>query len=331
MKAITTSKGHIAIADLEMPEAIAGHVLIRTEYSAISPGTEMGLVRQMPENPVALGYSAVGIVECIGDGVSGCQVGDRVACYGVPYVKHAQWLAVPTNLTAPVPDHVDAREAAFAGLGAIAIHALRVADLRFGESAIVVGLGILGNLIAQIAHAAAYRTVGLDLNPERVSMLARQGLKHAYDDQAKLEADLTETVGAQGADAVILCAGGPGEPLINSALGWIRQRGKVVIVGNLSMAFDRGRMFGKEAQVLISKAGGPGRYDPGYERDNHDYPIGHVRWTEGRNIGEYIRLLAERRISVEPLITDLYPLDRAEEAYANYESPSRTIATVIRY
>lgn len=331
MKAVATQHGNIIITEMNKPELPFGHVLIRAEYSAISPGTEMTFVKRASDQPVTLGYSAVGIVEQLGDGVDGLRVGERVACYGVPYVRHAEWLAVPTNLTAPVPGHVRPEEAALAGLGAIAVHALRVADLRFGESVIVVGLGILGNLIAQIAHAAAYRTAGLDLNGERAAMLRRQGLVHAYDQMSALEERQAEAVGGPGADAVLLCASGPGEELINRSFTWIRDRGKIVIVGDLTTEFSRGLMFGKEAQVLISRAGGPGRYDARYEKENRDYPIGYVRWTEGRNIGEYIRLLAEGRIDVKPLITDIYPLERAAEAYANYTAPAKTIATLIQY
>lgn len=331
MKAIATKSGEIVIAELDKPELLAGHVLIRTEYSAISPGTEMSFVKRASDQLVKMGYSAVGIVEQVGDQVKDIQVGQRVACYGAPYVHHATYLSVPTNLIAVVPDHVDPQEAAFAGLGAIAIHALRVADLRFGESAVVVGLGTLGNLISQIANAAAIRVAGLDLNHERAAMLRKQGLSHIYETQEQLEEQIEAAVGVSGADAVLHCASGPGEALINRSFQWIRDRGKIVIVGDLTTEFNRGLMFGKEAQVLISRAGGPGRYDAQYERNNVDYPIGFVRWTEGRNAGEYIRLLAEGRISMKQLITDVYPLAQAAEAYENYKQPTKTISTLIKY
>ncbi|MDR0270473.1 zinc-binding alcohol dehydrogenase [Paenibacillus sp.] len=331
MKTITTQKGNIIIAEREKPELLKGHVLVRTTYSAISPGTEMIFVRQASAEPVTLGYNAVGIVEQVGEGVTHIKAGQLVACYGAPYVHHAEWLAVPANLVAAVPDHVDPKEAAFAGLGAIAIHALRMADLRFGESVLVVGLGILGNLIAQIAQAAAYRTVGLDVRGDRVAMLQERGLAHVYQSQAEMEERLLDAVGRFGADAVLHCASGPGGQLINSSLGWIRDRGKIVIVGDLTAEFSRELMFGKEAQVLISRAGGPGRYDASYERENRDYPVGYVRWTEGRNVEEYIRLLAEGRISIKKLITNVYSFDEAVEAYENYRRPTETIGTVFKY
>jgi len=332
MRAVAAQNGRIFVTELDEPGLLPGHVLIRTEYSAISPGTEMTMTRNSGDAPVILGYNAVGIVEEVGEGVEGVEAGDRVACYGAPYVRHAERLAVPSNLTAKVPDHVDPREAAFAGLGAIAIHALRTAQLQFGESAIVVGLGILGNLIAQIANAAAYRTAGVDLLEERAAGLKALGVRHVYTDPAELERELPAVTGAPGADAVLLCAGGPGEELINRAMAWLRDRGKIVIVGDLAMSFSRAAMFAKEAQVLISRAGGPGRYDASYERGNRDYPIGYVRWTEGRNVGEYIRLLAEKRISVAPLITHELPLERAPEAYALYrQGAPGVIGTVLRH
>ncbi|UVI30731.1 zinc-dependent alcohol dehydrogenase [Paenibacillus spongiae] len=331
MKAVAAIKGEIVIAETELIEPPAGHVRIRTEYSAISPGTEMSFLKRAAEQEVVLGYSAVGIVERIGPNVTGLEIGQRVACYGAPYVRHAEWMTVPSNLTAVVPDHVRPEEAAFAGLGAIAIHALRTADIRFGESAVIVGLGILGQITAQIASAAAFRMAGLDVNAGRVELLKQQGIVHAYASQEQLEERLPDVTGGPGADCVLLCAGGPGEELINRSMTWIRDKGKIVIVGDLTTSFSRNMMFGKEVQVLISRAGGPGRYDTGYERDNRDYPIGFVRWTEGRNIGAYIHLLAEKRIAVAPLISDIFPFERAAEAYENYSVKPGVMGTLLKY
>jgi len=204
-------------------------------------------------------------------------------------------------------------------------------------SAVAMAAGALtelrgGNLIAQIANASAYRTAGVDPREDRAARLRELVVRHVYTDPADLERELAAVTGASGADAVLLCAGGPGEPLINRAMAWLRDRGKIVIVGDLSMSFSRAAMFAKEAQVLISRAGGPGRYDAGYERDNRDYPIGYVRWTEGRNVGEFVRLLAEKRVSVAPLITHEVPLERAPEAYALYrQGAPGVIGTVLRH
>lgn len=331
MKAVAALKGKISITDIDSVSPLPGHLRIRTEYSAISPGTELSFLRRASDQQVILGYSAVGIVEELGDNVTGIKIGQRVACYGAPYVKHTEWLTVPSNLTAIVPGHVQPEEAAFAGLGAIAIHALRTADIRFGETAVIVGLGLLGQIICQIAAVAAVRVIGLDLAANRAELLKRHGVKDAFDQQEDMEEQLKQMTDGHGADSVLLCAGGSGEELINQSLQWIRDKGKIVIVGDLSTTFSRNLMFGKEAQVLISRAGGPGRYDASYEKENHDYPIGHVRWTEGRNIGEYIRLLSDKRLSISPLITNVYPLERAQEAYANYENAKDVMGTLLKY
>ena len=332
MKAVAALKGRIVMKDMDPIEPPAGHVRIRSEYSAISPGTEMSFLKRASEQEVVLGYSAVGIIDQIGDNVTGLAIGQRVACYGAPYVRHAEWMTVPSNLTAVVPEHVRPEEAAFAGLGAIAIHALRTADIRFGESAVIVGLGILGQITAQIASASAFRVAGLDLNADRVELLKQQGIEQAYVKQEQLEEQLPAITGGYGADCALLCASGPGEELINRSMTWIRDKGKIVIVGDLTTEFSRGQMFSKEVQVLISRAGGPGRYDAGYERDNRDYPIGFVRWTEGRNIAAYIQLLAEKRINVSPLISDIIPFERAEEAYGKYSGGQVDVmGTLLKY
>ncbi|MNC25676.1 putative L-galactonate oxidoreductase [compost metagenome] len=252
----------------------------------------------------------------------------------MPYVRHAEVISVPTNLVTKVPHHVKPEEAAFTGLGAIAIHALRIADVRFGDKVLVVGLGILGNLVAQIASAAACQTAAYDLSEERVQLLQGQmGIGPGFSSEEEVERFVLDETGGAGFDFILLCAGGPGKALINKSLEWLRDLGKIVIVGDLSMEFSRDLMFRKEAQILISRAGGPGRYDRRYEQDNLDYPIGFVRWTEGRNMDEYVRLLAEKRITVSPAITHRFALEEASAAYGIYQSgPSQgALATLIKY
>lgn len=331
MRAVVSTDGVVHTVEKEAPVLQPHFVLVDTVYSAISPGTEMSMQKNV-QGPFALGYSAAGIVREVGEGVSHLRPGDRVACYGAPFVKHASLLAVPKHLAAPLPPQVSLREASFAGLGAIAIHALRQAQLQFGERVVVVGLGILGQIIAQVAHAAAYTVIGYDLLPERCAMLRQAGIEAVYADPQELEAAIRKLTNGEGADAVLLCAGGSATDLIDKSLGWLRDRGKVVIVGDLKMEFDRERMFTKEAEVLISRAGGPGRYARDYEVGGFDYPLGYVRWTEGRNVAEYVRLLAAGRIRVEPLISAELPMEKADIAYARYkQSPKDTIGVVLRY
>ncbi|MFE5321379.1 zinc-binding alcohol dehydrogenase [Paenibacillus sp. NPDC056579] len=332
MKAIVNHRGNVKVADEPLPVLQSRFVLVKSVYSAISPGTELTAIRRMPEQQASLGYSAAGIAVKVGAEVEGIREGQQVACYGGPYVKHAEYLLVPKHLVVPVPDTVSLLDASTAGLGAIAIHALRQADLRFGESVVIIGLGILGQIIARIAHAACLKVIACDLLPERREALAGiEGIRvcSSVDDIAKEAAAATSGLGA---DCVIHCAAGRQMQLMDESFGWIRDRGKILIVGDMHMEFTRSKMFHKEAQVLISRAGGPGRYDPLYERDGYDYPPGYVRWTEERNLAEYIRLLTERRIDVSRLITDQVAIGDAWKVYEKYKNnPADVLGAVISY
>lgn len=331
MKRVMTAEGKVMLAEVPITPLPAGFVRVRTVFSAVSPGTELAAIGRCEKQPIMLGYSASGIIEELGEGASGFRVGQQVACYGAPYVGHAGQLLVPVNLTAGVPEHVGMEEAAFAGLGAIAIHAVRTADLRFGETALVVGLGVLGQMIALIANAAAFSTIAFDKDDRRAASFRKLGAGRVCDDRDDLEREIDLLTGGCGVDSVILSVGGGGGVLIDEALNRVRDRGNIVIVGDLDASFSRALMFDKEAKLLISRAGGPGRYDETYERDNRDYPIGYVRWTEGRNIAAYIRLLAENRISIKQLITHRCPVEQAAEIYDNYKSPATILGTLFTY
>jgi len=329
MKAIVALDGHIQIADVPVPQLEDYAVRVKTDYSAISPGTELMMQDVNRSKAVMLGYSATGIVEQVGSQVKHVKVGQRVACYGAPYVKHAETLVVPRNLVVPVPDQVSPVEASTVGLGAIAIHGLRQAELQFGESVIIVGLGILGQLMTQIAAAAGLKVIALDIMEERCVVAEQLGITNVCRSAQEVSDRLSAATDGQGADCVILCAGGKKGDLVDQALHWIRDRGKVVIVGDLKTDFSRDLMFAKEAQLLISRAGGPGRYDASYEQGGVDYPIGYVRWTEGKNMAEYIRLIAEGHIQVAPLISRTVPFSHAEQAYEVYREQQRDILGVV--
>ncbi|MFD0698080.1 zinc-binding alcohol dehydrogenase [Paenibacillus sp. GCM10027628] len=332
MKAAVSLNGMVDILDMAEPSVGINHVGVQTCYSAISSGTELLLKNMNMENPIRLGYSAMGIVRAIGEGVSHVRIGQRVACYGAPYVNHAEFLAVPKHLVVPLPDACSSKEAAFVGLGAIAIHALRQADLRFGESVIVVGLGILGQIVGRIADVSGYRVIGLDLLAERCTKLAEACAAQVCASEHEVSRAIDSLDQQQGVDAVVICASGANSGIIDQALRWIRDRGMIVIVGDVKMDFNRELMFAKEAKLLISRAGGPGRYDEVYESKGIDYPIGYVRWTEGRNMGEFIRLLEEKRISIESLITHEMSLPSMTDAYQLLrESPRDTLGVLVDY
>lgn len=331
MKSIVARDRAVHIMDCENPEIQPSFLLIKTLYSAVSPGTETGLIGLSDERDIPLGYSAVGVVENCGENVVDYQVGNIVACYGAPYVGHSEYLAVPTTLCAKVPDGVEPREAALAGIGAIAIHALRVAKLQFGETVAIVGMGLLGQMIAKIADAAAYNVIAFDIQTERISLLKEEMIQ-AFTQLSDMETGMKKATNGQGADAVLLCAGGKKSPLTHQCLNWIRNQGKVVIVGDIEPDFPRNLMFAKEAQILISRAGGPGRYDPIYEKQGTDYPYGYVRWTEGRNVEEYIRLLKNKRIDVRPFLMDEVDFHEAPSAYGELIThQSQSLTKILRY
>jgi 2-desacetyl-2-hydroxyethyl bacteriochlorophyllide A dehydrogenase len=326
-------EGEIRIEQQAKPVPGEHEVLVKTEYSAISNGTETMVLNNKSSSGTRLGYNSVARIVAKGAGVEHLAIGQRVACYGEG--AHADYRLVPKVLAVPVPDHVDSEEAAFAGLGAIAIHALRQAKLQFGETVVIVGLGILGQITAQIAHAAAYEVIGCDLLPERCERLraACPGITVCSDAAQVNEAlERLGAVGLTGADSVLLCGGGKGDGLLDQAIGWLRDRGNVVIVGVPDTVFTRNALFRKEAEIRISRAGGPGRYDERYEREGYDYPGGYVRWTEGRNVAEFVRLLANKRISIKPLVRHRFAFSQIAQAYRLCkEEPERTLGIVLHY
>lgn len=324
--------GEAVVEQRERPAPGEHQVLVRTEFSAISTGTETMILRGKADG-TRLGYNSVGIVVEKGAGVSHLEIGQRVACYGEG--AHADYRLVPKYLAAAVPDHVDPEEAAFAGLGAIAIHALRQAGLQFGETVVIVGLGMLGQIVAQVAHAAAYRVIAYDLLPERCEQLRAvlpDAIVCSRTEEVRAALAPTGASGVAGADSVLLCGGGKGDGLLDQGIDWLRDRGNIVIVGVPDPVFTRNALFRKEAQIRISRAGGPGRYDMNYEQTGFDYPSGYVRWTEGRNVEEFVRLLANKRILINPLVRHRFEFNQIGQAYRLCkEEPERTLGIVLRY
>ncbi|WP_077358676.1 zinc-dependent alcohol dehydrogenase [Virgibacillus halodenitrificans] len=331
MHKIVARNKQVHIVEEAIPKCKDNYILVKTMHSAISPGTELSMLESSKEEAFTMGYSAMGVVQAYGDGITDVQQGDLVACYGAPYVHHAEYLLVPRTLFTKVPANIDPKEAALAGLGAIAIHALRIANLQFGETLVVVGLGVLGQMVAKIANAAAYNVIVLDLSEERASMLKEPTIQ-SFSLTAEMEKEINKATNGHGADAVLLCAGGKRSSLTHESLNWIRNKGKVVIVGDLEPNFPRNLMFSKEAELLISRAGGPGRYDEVYESLAIDYPYEFIRWTEGRNIAEYIRLISEKRINVKPFVTDEINFFDAPVEYEKLkDKQSITLTKIINY
>lgn len=327
MKYIGAKDGKVAVFEKEVPEIKENYVLVKTDFSAISPGTETTMMKNSKDTIVPLGYCAAGTITAIGEGVENFKQGDRVACYGAPYIYHAEYLLIPKTMCTKVPEDVDLKEASLGGIGAISIHALRKADLQFGEVAVVVGMGIFGQIIGQVAINAGYQVLALNRSKPRAELFEKITGAKAFVDEKEMEAELLRLTNGQGADAVFLCTGGDSSYLTNKSLEWLRDKGKSVIVGDLQPNYSRELMFAKEIDILISRAGGPGRYDPSFEKDAVDYPYGQVRWTETRNVAEFVRLVSEKRISVSEYITEIANYDQVEEIYQSLQEHENPVLT----
>jgi predicted dehydrogenase/NADPH:quinone reductase-like Zn-dependent oxidoreductase len=343
--------GETSIADVPIPFPQVGMVLVRTAASLVSAGTERmvvefaeknllnkarsrpDLVRQLLDKarregllttveaaftrldqPMPLGYSSTGTIVAVGEGVEGFRVDDRVACAGGGYAVHAEYATIPKNLVTIIPKNVDFESAAFATLGAIALHGFRLAKPMIGEQIAVIGLGLLGLLTVGIAKAAGCRVFGVDLDPQRVELAIRLGARAFLRDQAE-EAARSFSSG-RGLDSVLICADTPSNDPVILAGSIARDRANVVAVGAVGLDIPRNTYFEKELNLINSRSYGPGRYDPDYEEGGQDYPIGYVRWTEGRNLEAIIAMMANGDLDVKPLITHRYQILDAAEAYA---------------
>jgi len=265
------------------------------------------------DQPMALGYSSAGAIVAAGPGLKDFRVGQRVACAGGGYAVHAEYAVVPANLLASLPDQVDFEAGAFATLGAIALHGFRLAEAHLGERVAVIGLGLLGLLAVQIAQAAGCTVIGFDLDERRVELARSLGVEAVTRPHAE-QAALSFSHGS-GCDAVIICADTPASDPVELAGAIARDRARVIAVGAVGLNIPRKVYYEKELTFLNSRSYGPGRYDPSYEEKGQDYPLGYVRWTEGRNLQAFIDLLASARVDVRPLVTHRFPIEQAPQAY----------------
>jgi len=288
-------------------------------------------VKAVRSPEVALGYSLSGTVVRMGRSVTDFAVGDRVACAGEGYACHAEYVAVPRNLLAKVPEGVSMREAAFTTLGAIAIHGFRRSSSALGESVAVIGAGLVGNLVVQVCKAAGCRVVALDVRRERLELASSLGADLTIEiADPNLLNHISHFSMGRGVDAVIVCASGQSNDPVNLASKLARDRAKVTIVGRVGMGFDRKDYYQKELDVSMSRSLGPGRYDVRYEEQGSDYPAGYVRWTLNRNMEAFLGMLANKTIKVGELVGQEYPVDKAAEAYEALKTSTK-VALLIRY
>jgi NADPH:quinone reductase len=333
---IVGRSGDIHFVDESLPAPPAGHIQVRTVVSGISPGTELLLIdrsRDLGDDAIHLGYQLCGEVTAVGDGMGDSFAsGDLLACYGGPYVRHASAVNVPRHLAVKLDRwRINPAHASFCGLGAVALHAFRCAGLSIGETCAVLGLGMLGNLTAQIATAAGCRVAAMDPVPPRREAAAKCGVE-ACGDIGELARSLHGLTRGHYADAVLVVVSNCTDELLLEAVRLCRERGRVIIVGTAHAALPREQLFAKEVTLMVSRAAGPGRYDSSYEAGGHDYPYAHARWTEGRNLEEFIRLLTSGAVAVEPLLTDELPFSHAAQAYEMLRTaPHEHLGVVLKW
>ena len=344
--------GQLSVTDVPSPVAQRGRVLVRTAASLISAGTErmtvdmakkslIGKARERPDlvkqviqkarnegfvktfnavrsklgSSTALGYSAAGFVIGVGEDVTEIRVGDRVSCAGAGYASHAEVLSVPRNLCVRLPDNASFEAGAFGTLGAIALQGVRLAEPTLGESVVVIGLGLLGQLTVQLLKANGCRVFGIDLDPEKIALARELGADGGAMSDVEAKDAVMEWSRGRGADAVLITAATLSNQPVELAGEISRMKGRVVAVGLVGLDVPRNLFYTRELTLKISMSYGPGRYDPEYEERGHDYPFAYVRWTEGRNIEAFLDMIAEGRINVDRLITHRFSIDDGERAY----------------
>jgi NADPH2:quinone reductase len=334
MRRIVAQGGQAAVEEIADPATPLNGYLVAGLCSLISPGTELMAIAASADGRSArpLGYSLVGRVVASGPDAPPLPPGELVTCAGFQWAWHAERVAVPFRMTTAVPNGVAPEAAAFTTLGALALHALRQGRVTIGERAVVIGLGLVGQLLAQTLRAAGAEVCGIDLIGGRRRLAKRLGTSLVVgaqrDDAPGAVRDWT---GGMGADAIFLCTAG-GEDVVALACDLARDRGTIVIVGTPPIEVPRGPFFAKELTVTIARAYGPGRYDPTYEVDGIDYPAGYVRWTQERNRIEFLRLLARRLVRVEPLISHRFAMADAAAAYTLLRQvPATTIGVLLEY
>jgi predicted dehydrogenase/threonine dehydrogenase-like Zn-dependent dehydrogenase len=360
-------RGRVLVADLPVPHMGPDQVLVQSHYSLISSGTEMGTLSKTPAEmvrqtvsdpwmrnvvkqtvfatgpsqtarrvwhemvtPREIGYSGAGTVLALGDNVEGFEIGQTVA-YAAS--GHAEVAAPYVNHVVPVPDGVDLRHAAFVTVGGIAMQSLRRADLKFGETVAIYGLGLVGQLCASIAKAAGCVVVGIDINPKANALATAAGAALAVNpSEPGWKRRIIDFTGKNGVDATVICASSDSPEIINSAMEITRRQGRVVLVGYVKLDIHPKNFLHREIDLRYSRAYGPGSYDANYEKARVDYPFGYVRWTEKRNLEEFIRLISTGAVNPEPLIAGVYPVERAQEPFdAIRERTLPGVAALISY
>jgi predicted dehydrogenase len=348
VRRVIDRRGRVTVMDLPVPHVGPDQILVRSHYTLISTGTETGtlaktpaeLVRQTVSDPWMrhvvkqtvfatgvtqtarrvwqemitpreIGYSGAGTVLALGAEVDGFEIGQPVAYAAA---GHAEVAAPSINHVVPLPKGVDLRHAAFVTVGGIATQALRRADLQFGETVAVYGLGLVGQLCARIARAAGCVVIGIDINPQACALAADIAVTVDPRDP-EWKRRILDATGKRGVDATVVCASSSSPEIINASMEITRRQGRVVLVGYVKLDIHPKNFLYREIDLRYSRAYGPGSYDNGYEKGRVDYPFGYVRWTEQRNLAEFVRLVASGAVELDPLVSGVYPVEDAQLAF----------------
>lgn len=359
--------GPVVLVDSPIPVPAPTEILVRTEATVVSPGTERfvtnlaqssllakakarpDLVRQVVDkarkdglrttieavrtklnDDLMLGYSGAGRVVEVGSLVRDFRVGQLVATAGGGYASHAHFQTVPHTLAAAVPEGVSAEHAAFATIASIALHGFRLADVAVGSKVVVVGLGLIGQLACRLAQSAGSDVAAIDLDPAAVAQAAEHGAMGLIEQGEATTRAILDWSRGRGADAVLIAAGAKGNSSIVRAVPpRCRDRATVVAIGDVGLDLDRNDFYHHELELKVARSYGPGRYDPSYEEWAVDYPVGYVRWTEGRNLEAVLDLIAAGRLDVSDLISHRYPIGEAAVAYEALQGKSERIVGIV--
>ncbi|MBS1794811.1 MAG: bi-domain-containing oxidoreductase [Acidobacteria bacterium] len=355
----------IIVDEVADPTVSSNHVLVRPFYSLISSGTETAdihtenILKEVADNPshlqtvwnvmkktdpvstfnevrakfkdyAVLGYSGAGIIVDRDEKVTDLKIGQRVA-YGGEGTGHGETINVGRNLIARIPDNVSFPEACFTTLGAIAMNSVRLSEINIGDTVAVIGLGLVGQLVAQLVRCQGGVVIAIDLDPQRVAIARATGADFGLVAGEATVQEVRALTDGRGADAVIVAAASASPKPLQQGVSMCRDRGRVVMVGACPIEIPRAEMYVKELKFTVSRAYGPGSYDPSYEKQGIDYPLAYVRWTENRNMEEFLRLTAVGRVDVKPLISHEFALEDAPRAYETIMGGGSSLAVVLKY
>ncbi len=370
MKQVLIKKGKALVEEIPAPMVDTGNVLVKVAYSCISAGTEMAGIKssgqtiiqralRQPQNikkglnmikqkgilktknvlkstfesGSPTGYSAAGTVVEIGAQIKDIKIGDRVACAGAGYANHAEYIEVPKNLVVKIPKDLSFKEASTVTLGSIAMQGVRRAEVKLGENIAIIGMGILGQLASQMVIVAGTRVIAIDLDDRRLTIAQANGAKYILNPTKKnIVGETIKITEGYGVDSVIITAATSSNEPLAQAFQMCRRKGRVILVGVVGMEINREDMYKKELNFYISTSYGPGRYDPNYEEKGIDYPFHYVRWTENRNMQEYLKMLSEGKIKLNNIIEKVYEIEEATKAYQEFEKEeNKPLIVLLKY